>query len=65
MNYLRFTQYAYLIAAILFGIDAFQKSQLGETNKTVFSAFFSFLCVLMFFFRGNYVKRFSERNKKI
>ena len=64
MNYLKFTQYAYLIAAVLFAIDAFQNYQEGETNKTIISGIFAAVGVFMFFFRGNYAKKFAERNKK-
>ena len=64
MNYLKFTQYAYLIAGILFAVDAFQKYQLGEINKAIISGIFALVGVFMFFFRGNYAKKFSERNKK-
>ncbi|MCA6422196.1 MAG: hypothetical protein IM568_05170 [Flavobacterium sp.] len=64
MNYLKFTQYAYLIAAVLFAIDAFQKYQEGETNNTIISGIFAAVCIFMFFFRGKYAKKFEERNKK-
>jgi hypothetical protein len=62
MNYLKFTQYAYLIAGILFAIDSFVKWQAQEDY--IIGAAFSAVCVFMFFFRGNFAKKFSERNKK-
>ena len=64
MNYLRFTQYAYLIAGLVFAVDAFIKYQEEETNKAIISAIFAVICVFMFFFRRNYAKRFDQRNKK-
>ena len=64
MNYLRFTQYAYLIAGLVFAVDAFIKYQEEETNKAIISAIFAVIGVFMFFFRRNYAKRFDQRNKK-
>jgi hypothetical protein len=62
MNYLKFTQYAYLIAGILFAIDSFTRWQAKEDY--IISGAFAAICVFMFIFRGNYAKKFSERNKK-
>ena len=64
MNYLKFTQFAYLIAGIIFAYDAFTKWQEGETNNAIISGIFAFVGVFMFFFRRNYAKKFEERNKK-
>lgn len=64
MNYLRFTQYAYLIAGLVFAVDAFIKYQEEETNKAIISAIFAVIGVFMFFFRRNYANRFDQRNKK-
>lgn len=62
MNYLKFTQYAYLIAGVLFAFDAFSRSQKGENY--IISIVFAAVCVFMFFFRRNFGKKFEERNKK-
>jgi hypothetical protein len=64
MNYLRFTQYAYLLAGFIFAFDAFQKFESGETNKAYLSAGFGLVCVFMFFFRRKFAKKFDDRNKK-
>jgi uncharacterized membrane protein len=63
MNYLKFTQYAYLIAGLIFAYDAFTKWQSNEENY-ILSAVFAVVGIFMFFFRRNYAKRFDERNKK-
>lgn len=64
MNYLKFTQYAYLIAAVIFAVDSFRNYQAGDSNKAIFSALFVAVCIFMFFFRRNYAKKFAERNKR-
>ena len=64
MNYLKFTQYAYLIAATLFAFEAFTQYQAGETNKAIIMGIFTFVGIFMFFFRRSYAKKFAERNKK-
>ena len=62
MNYLRFTQYAYLLAGILFAIDAFVKWN-SQQNFTI-SALFAASCVFLFFFRRRFAKKFDDHNKK-
>lgn len=62
MNYLRFTQYAYLLAGIIFGIDAYLKWQSNE-NYTL-SGIFAAVCVFLFFFRRKFARKFDARNKK-
>ncbi|MCF6129179.1 hypothetical protein L1S35_05795 [Flavobacterium sp. AS60] len=62
MNYLRFTQYAYLLAGILFAVDAFVKWQ-GKENFTI-SAIFAAVCIFLFFFRRKFAKKFDDHNKK-
>jgi len=64
MNYLKFTQYAYLIASVLFAVEAYNQYIAGETNKAIIMAIFAVVGVFMFFFRRNFGKRFAERNKK-
>lgn len=62
MNYLRFTQYAYLLAGIIFGIDTYLKWQSNE-NYTL-SGIFAAVCVFLFFFRRKFARKFDARNKK-
>ncbi len=62
MNYLKFTQYAYLLAAVLFAVDAFISWQNKE--NFVISALFAAVCVFTFFFRRKFARKFAERNKK-
>jgi hypothetical protein len=62
MKYLRFTQYAYLLAGLLFAFDAYSKYESKE-NYTI-SILFSAIGVFMFFFRRNFGTKFQERNKK-
>jgi hypothetical protein len=64
MNYLRFTQYAYLLAGFIFAFDAFQKFEAAETNKAYLSAGFALVGVFMFFFRRKFAKKFDDHNKK-
>jgi LPXTG-motif cell wall-anchored protein len=64
MNYLRFTQYAYLLAGFIFAFYAFQKFEAGETNKAYLSAGFALVGVFMFFFRRKFAKKFDDHNKK-
>jgi mannose/fructose/N-acetylgalactosamine-specific phosphotransferase system component IIC len=64
MNYLKFTQYAYLLAGFIFAFDAYQKYQDGDTNKAYISIGFAAVGVFMFFFRRNFGRKFQERNKK-
>ena len=64
MNYLKFTQYAYLIAALLFAFEAYNQYNAGETNKAIIMAVFTGVGIFMFFFRRNLGKKFAERNKK-
>jgi hypothetical protein len=63
MNYLKFTQYAYLIAGIIFAYDAFTKWQ-SEDSSYVLSAIFAAVGVFLFFFRRRFAKKFEDRNKK-
>ena len=64
MTYLKFTVYAYLLAGILFAVDAFQNYQAGETNKAYISGAFAAVGIFMFFFRRNFNKKFQDRTKK-
>jgi hypothetical protein len=62
MNYLKFTQYAYLIAGILFAVDAYLKWQ--EKESYIIQLVFAFIGVFMFFFRKNLGKKHAQRNNK-
>jgi uncharacterized membrane protein len=63
MNYLKFTQYAYLIAGLIFAYDAFTKYQ-EEDGNYILSVVFAVIGIFMFFFRRNFAKKFEQRNKK-
>ena len=63
MNYLKFTQFAYLIAGIIFAYDAFTRWQTEDSNY-ILSAIFAVVCVFLFFFRRRFAKKFDDRNKK-
>ncbi len=63
MNYLKFTQYAYLIAGLIFAYDAFTKYQEEDSNY-ILSVVFAVIGIFMFFFRRNFAKKFEQRNKK-
>ena len=62
MNYLKFTQYAYLLAGILFAVDAFKKWETDRGNAII-EAIFAAIGIFMFFFRRKFAKKFEERNK--
>lgn len=64
MNYLKFTQYAYLLAAVLFGIDGFREYSAGNQEGAYLRFAFTLVGVFMFFFRRNFAKKFQDRNKK-
>lgn len=63
-NYSKFTQYAYLLAAILVSIESYNQYTAGNTNQALIMALFAVLGVFMFFFRRNFARKMSERNKK-
>lgn len=62
MNYLRFTQYAYLIAGLLFAVDTYFVWKKGE--NAIISGVFAVICIFMFFFRRNFGKKFDDYKKK-
>ena len=63
-NYSKFTQYAYLLAAILVSIESYNQYTAGNTNQALIMALFAVLGIFMFFFRRNFARKMSERNKK-
>ena len=64
MNYLKFTSYAYIIAAFLFAVEAYIQYRDGETNKAILMALFAVGGVFLFFFRRRFAQKFADRNKK-
>ena len=62
MNYLKFTQYAYLIAGIIFAYDAFRTWETDNGNAII-KSIFAAIGIFMFFFRRKFAKKFDERNK--
>ncbi len=63
MNYLKYTPYAYLLAAGFFFYDAIVKYN-DANNSYWISLLFAALAVFVFFFRKRYAKRFEERSKQ-
>jgi hypothetical protein len=63
-NYSRFTQYAYLLAAILVAVEGYNQYRAGETNKAIVMGIFTVIGIFMFFFRRKYAKKFGDYNKK-
>jgi len=64
MNYLKFTQYAYLIAGVLVAIESYNQYQAGNMNKAIIMGIFTLVAIFMFFFRRNFANKFQEGNKK-
>lgn len=63
MGYLKYTQYAYLVIAVLFIYDAITKINAG--NDTPWLSFLiAGMGVFMFFFRRKFAKKFEDRNKQ-
>jgi uncharacterized membrane protein len=64
MNYLKYTQYFYLIFAGFFAYDAFTK--FSNNEPFYLQLLFVALAVFMFFFRRKFAKKFEDRenNKK-
>lgn len=61
MNYLKFTQYIYLIFAAIFVYDGVSKMNDGENPWLSF--IIAAVAVLMFFFRRYFGRRFEERSR--
>ena len=63
MNYLKYTQYIYLVAAIFFAFRAFEGWGEDSDEHFLFLGI-AILAVIMFFFRRNFAKKFEDRNTK-
>jgi hypothetical protein len=62
MNYLKYTQYIYLLAGIFFAYDGISKLNSG-TDIPYLSFIISFMAIVMFFFRRKFAKKFENQNK--
>lgn len=63
MNYLKYTQYVYLVFGAYFIYDGVTK--LNDPAGTPWLSFMiAGLAVFMFFFRRKFAKKFDDRNKK-
>ena len=61
MNYLKYTQYVYLIAAVFFTFKSISVWNEGTDEHFLFLAI-ALLSVFMFFFRRKFAKKFESRN---
>lgn len=61
MNLLKYTQYAYLVAGILFLIDGAMKVNSGDSNAYIILGL-GVVAIGMFFFRRKFAKKFDEKN---
>lgn len=61
MNYLKYTQYAYLVAAAFFIYDGISKFD-SNRNQAYLSLLLALMAVGMFFFRKKFAKKFEDRN---
>jgi hypothetical protein len=64
MKYLKFTQYAYLLAGILVAIESYNQYHQGNSNQAIIMGIFTLAAVFMFFFRRNFAKKFQDRNNQ-
>lgn len=62
MVYLKYIQYFYLIAAILFAVDGFMQLNSPERSPWL-SFFFAAIALFMFFFRRRFAKKYADQNK--
>ncbi|MGH2665746.1 hypothetical protein [Flavobacterium sp.] len=63
MNYLKHTQYIYLLAGLFFVYDGFSKLNSG-TDAPYLSFCIAGAAIVMFFFRRKFAKKFDNYDKK-
>ena len=62
MVYLKYIQYFYLVAAVLFAVDGFMQLNSAERSPWL-SFFFAVIALFMFFFRRRFAKKYEDQNK--
>ena len=62
MNYLKYTQYLYLIVAIVMIVNGFIELNSG-TDKVYLSFILAAVAIGMFFFRRKFANKFDNQNK--
>jgi hypothetical protein len=62
MNYLKYTQYAYLVAGVIFIADGIINFNTPSKNPYLLLAF-GVVAIGLFFFRRKFAKKFEDRNK--
>jgi len=62
MNYLKFTQYVYLVFGLYFLYDGIAKW--NNPEKPWLSFFIAALAIFMFFFRRRFARKFENHNNK-
>ena len=63
MNYLKYTQYVYLVAAGFFVYNGISKLNSG-TDMPYLSFILAATALFMFFFRRKFAKKFENQDKK-
>ena len=63
MNYLKYTQYVYLVAAVFFTYKAVEIWNNPDDQHFLFLGI-AILSVFMFLFRRKFAKKFEDRNNK-
>jgi LPXTG-motif cell wall-anchored protein len=63
MNYLKYTQYVYLVSALFFTFKAIEIWN-DENDQHFLFLGIAILSVFMFFFRRKFAKKFEDRNNK-
>lgn len=62
MNYLKYTQYVYLLAGVFFVYEGFEKLNSG-TDLPYLSFILAATAIGMFFFRRKFAKKFEDQDK--
>ncbi len=62
MKYLKYTQYVYLIVALICIYDGVSKMNMGESPW--FSFVIALVGIIMFLFRRKYAKKFEDRARQ-